>query len=288
MLGSIITDQIDQNIEKALPIIKAHHYDYVEIHNVFGKSIEELNMEEVIKLKRLLNAYDLKVSCISSTIFFLCPLYESDRVTLFNDHFYSIKGHVEDHLKYLENCKMICKLLDCSLVRIFPFRFPENRGAPFGTRSDQIEIEKNIRRAIDVVKDTNITLALENCPYSHLPKASMTYEIVKRINHPQLKMLYDPANAFRAFPENVANAYTEDHIDIFKDKIVHMHLKDYYYDSSCSKPFVHVPLFDGEVGIREILEQFNDYQGFVSLEPEVDFDGALLCLDRLNKVLGKI
>lgn len=48
---SIITDQINQDFETALQIIHEHGYKYIEIHNVFSKSIEECNDKEVKKLK---------------------------------------------------------------------------------------------------------------------------------------------------------------------------------------------------------------------------------------------
>ena len=40
MYTSVITDQIDENLETALRIARLHGYTHVELHNVFGKSIE--------------------------------------------------------------------------------------------------------------------------------------------------------------------------------------------------------------------------------------------------------
>ena len=144
---SIITDQINQDFETALQIIHEHGYKYIEIHNVFSKSIEECNDKEVKKIKELVQRYEVKVTNIASTIFFLCPLYENDQVTLFNPEFYSIKGNVHTHLRYLENACKIALELDCKRIRVFPFRWPDNRKPPFGTKEDIEIILKNLMLA---------------------------------------------------------------------------------------------------------------------------------------------
>lgn len=70
MQYAIITDQICEDLERALQIAKAHHYSHVELHNVFGKSIEECSLAEVEHIRTLLQTYHLEVSCIASTVFF--------------------------------------------------------------------------------------------------------------------------------------------------------------------------------------------------------------------------
>ena len=73
MYASVITDQIDEDLETALRIARLYGYTHVELHNVFGKSIEECSLKEINTIRTLLNTYELKVSCIASTVFFPCP-----------------------------------------------------------------------------------------------------------------------------------------------------------------------------------------------------------------------
>ena len=47
MYQSIITDQISEDLERALQVAKEHGYHHVELHNVFGKSVEQCNEEEI-------------------------------------------------------------------------------------------------------------------------------------------------------------------------------------------------------------------------------------------------
>ena len=100
MYASVITDQIDEDLETALRIARLYGYTHVELHNVFGKSIEECSLKEINTIRTLLNTYELKVSCIASTVFFLCPLMENDKVSLFNPAFHAIEGDVPTPVSY--------------------------------------------------------------------------------------------------------------------------------------------------------------------------------------------
>lgn len=286
---SIISDQVSQDLEEALKIIVKEGYEYVELHNVFGHSIETCTKEEVEIIKHLLNRYHVKVSNIASTLFFLCPLYQGDKVSLFNPGFYSIQGDLEYHLKVLENACWIANELDCPKIRIFPFRWPDNRKGPYGTKLDFEKIIENIKKALDISKKHHVTLMLENCPYSHLPKGKMTLQVVQEINDPYLKLLWDPANSYRAIRENVPKEYMdwslEEELLHLYPYIGHIHLKNYHYVSGLVKPFVHVPLLNGDIDYKTLVKSIQETcDCILSLEPEVDKKGTLLSMQCLKSL----
>ena len=283
---SIISDQVSQNLEEALKIIVKEGYEYVELHNVFGHSIETCTKEEVEIIKHLLNRYHVKVSNIASTLFFLCPLYQGDEVSLFNPGFYSIQGDLKYHLKVLEHACWIANELDCPKIRIFPFRWPDNRKGPYGTKQDFEKIIENIKKALDISKKYHVTLMLENCPYSHLPKGKMTLQVVQEINDPYLKLLWDPANSYRAIRENVPKEYMdwslEEELLHLYPYIGHIHLKNYHYVSGLVKPFVHVPLLNGDIDYKTLVKSIQETcDCILSLEPEVDTQGTIQSMRQL-------
>lgn len=283
---SIISDQVSQDLEEALKIIVKEGYEYVELHNVFGHSIETCTKEEVEIIKHLLNRYHVKVSNIASTLFFLCPLYQGDEVSLFNPGFYSIQGDLEYHLKVLENACWIANELDCPKIRIFPFRWPDNRKGPYGTKLDFEKIIENIKKALVISKKHHVTLMLENCPYSHLPKGKMTLQVVQEINDPYLKLLWDPANSYRAIRENVPKEYMdwslEEELLHLYPYIGHIHLKNYHYVSGLVKPFVHVPLLNGDIDYKTLVKSIQEAcDCILSLEPEVDTQGTIQSMRQL-------
>lgn len=291
MYKSIITDQVDQDIEKALPIICNQGYSYIELHNVYGKSIEQLSNQEVLSLKRLIDHHGLQVSNIASTVFFLCPLYNEDQVSLFDQTFYSITGSVKEHLQYLQRACKIASKLSCQTIRIFPFRWPDNRKGPYGTNEDIKQIVDYLKLAADIAKANDVCLVLENCPYSHLPKGKMTLNVIKQIDSPNLRLLWDPANSYRAIKENVPQDYLQDDLNEELKQIYpyirHIHIKDYHYDPSFQKPFLHKTVGDGDIDYEvlfSLLKTFG-YDKAISLEPEVSFEQTLASMKYIDSII---
>ena len=193
------------------------------------------------------------------------------------------------HLKVLENACWIANELDCPKIRIFPFRWPNNRKGPYGTKLDFEKIIENIKKALDISKKYHVTLMLENCPYSHLPKGKMTLQVVQEINDPYLKLLWDPANSYRAIRENVPKEYMdwslEEELLHLYPYIGHIHLKNYHYVSGLVKSFVHVPLLNGDIDYKTLVKSIQETcDCILSLEPEVDKKGTLLSMQCLKSL----
>ena len=289
---SVISDQISSSFEEAFQTAADYGYEYVELHNAWNKTIEELNASETAEIKRLLKNYHLSVSNIASTVFFVCPLYERDHVTGFNDSFHVIEGGIEEHLKYLERACQIANELESPNIRLFPFRFPDNRKPPFGDVQDAQHIKAAFLKASDIAQPYGVKLAVENCPYSHLPKGEMTLELIRRVNRDNVKLLYDPANSYRAVKENVPRQYAGWELLYETSQVVsetrHMHVKDYHYDPSVQpKPFLHVVTGTGDIdypGIFGIMKA-HGCACACSLEPEVTAEGALQSTDWLREIL---
>lgn len=291
MKASIVTDQLDQDLETALKIAYKQGYHDVELHSVFGKSIEECGYFETETIMKLLKKYDMRVTCIASTIFFLCPLYEKDEFFMLNKSFHAIHGDIDTHLRYLKNACRIARRLSCSRIRIFPFHFPDNTVPPFGTQREIQDILKNMRRALSIAKQHDITLVLENSPYSRLPKGMMSIQIIKAIHDPHMRLLWNPANTFCALSKNVPKEYLTfssiDELRYIYPYIDHIHLMDYSYHPSCEKPFENVSLLQGDVDYENILAYLhnNSYSKYLSLEPQLSKDETLKSMNLLNDIL---
>lgn len=287
---AIITDQIDQKLRVACKQIKEEGYRYVELHNVFGKSIEECSEAECNVIKEILEEYQLEVVNIASTVFFLCPLFENYQVSLFNEEFHAIKGDVKYHLAMLHNACKIAKKLNCKTIRIFPFRYPDNEDIVIvGTKQDQKVIVENFKKAVKIAKFYDVTLVVENCPYSHCPKGEMTLDLIKAVNDEHLKLLWDPANSYRAEKHKVPKEYIGrsliEEYELIKEEIAHVHLKNYEYDASQKKPFVHKSLLDGDIDYIHLIEAMKVDTNYLSLEPEVDYDKSIQSMRDLKKIL---
>lgn len=89
---SIISDQISQDVEAAFSIITQEGYKEVELHNVFGHSIETCNQKEITTIKSLIKKYNLQVSNIASTVFFSARYIQPIKYLYSTPIFIALKG----------------------------------------------------------------------------------------------------------------------------------------------------------------------------------------------------
>ncbi len=287
MIKAIISDQIDDDPDIAFPIIAKAGIKYVELHNINQKTIETLNEQEVLKLQAQLKQYHLKVINLATTIFFMCPLKPDYQISLFNPGFHCISGNADEHLKALEQACKIAIKLDCQTIRVFPFRYPDNDKYQIVGDVDDMElIAEKLKQACAIASKYQRTLVLENCPYSHCPKGEMTYTLWKMVNCDNLKLLWDPANSYRAQKDQVPPHYLSKNLtqerELIKDAIGHVHLKNYHYDKNFDKPFLHTALNEGDIDFKALIKGINNP---LSLEAEVDLDKTIASLTYLKEFL---
>jgi len=279
----IITDQVNSDFEEALRKCKKLGYTQVEVHSLWGKTIETLSDAEVTKVKELLCKNQIQLTCLSTTLFMMVPLRQNDILSKFNPGFAVAEGNYEDHLLLLKRTLDIADRLDCPNIRIFPFRAPDNR-VVIGDDDDQFLIIEKLREPVRMAEKRNKVLLLENCPYSHLPKGTMTKKIIEHFQSPALQLLWDPANSYRAvkdrIPRKYLNSTLDEELKLIYKSIGHIHIKDYKYILHEPKPFKHVILGQGDIDYKTILHSLKekDYHGSLSLEPEVNAPDTIVSM----------
>lgn len=281
---SIITDQLSQDFEKACSIARHHGFDFVEIHSLWGKTVEDLSSSEVKTVKEVLNKYHLRVSNLASTIFFMAKIYPNDTISSFNDTFYAVKGKTKDHIEAAKRALDIAVELDCPSIRAFPFRAPDNR-LIVGVLDDQREILDQFFKLIPFAKNANKRILIENCPHTHLPRGEMTHFVVKTIDSPWFGLLWDPANSFRADQKRLATMYKKltilEEMELIAPLVGHIHVKDYRFVEGLPKPFQHVAVGKGDLPYPQIVEfmKKTSRSALFSLEPEVNDIETLASID---------
>jgi sugar phosphate isomerase/epimerase len=254
----IITDQVSMDFEESLKAIREFKIEYIEIHALWWKNIEELTDDELSTVKKLIDKYELKVSNISSTCFLQCDLDDDSKIEIkaFDDYFITVFGDYEQHLKYLEKCIKCCHIFGTDKLRIFGFR-------KLKKYSNKIidQIVNKLEKPVNIAKKQGITLILENCPWTYLPNGKLSSEVVKKIDSPNLKVLWDPGNAFVSGTEPYPNDYLK-----VKDYLGHIHAKDFKRNNK-----EHTQIFgEGDINYQDLIGSLieSDFQGVLSLEPE--------------------
>lgn len=285
---SCITDQVNQDIHVACKILKEHNIKNIEIHAVNHRTIETCLESDILDIEHAINQYQMNVVALASTVFMMAQLYPEDTIEDFHPEFYKIHGNLTDHLDRLEYTLKLANRLKCSVVRIFPFRAPTNR-VIIGDNHDQQHIIDNFKQAVALASKYNVVLVVENCPYSHLPKGNMTFDVVSTIDSPYLRLLYDPGNSYRAnkdrIPTNYLNTTLMEELDLIMPYIHHVHIKDYHYVVDQVKPYKHKVIGKGDVPVESILTflKKNNFQEAVSCEPELPYHETL---DSLTSIVG--
>lgn len=293
MYKSIITDQISMDFEEALKTAKRQDYNSIEIHSLWGKTVEDLTGQEVLKVRELLKTYDMKVSCLSSTIFFMCPLYDYYALDSFNQKFLTLNGGLEKHLEGLKRAAEISQKLEAPFIRIFPFRFPSNKKDV--CEDDLKLVTENINTAVRIAENLDVVLVLENCPHSHMPKGIMTKKVIDNINSTNLKLLWDSGNSYRAPIDILSDKYAQvspyDELDLILPAIKHVHLKDYkYVNNGDASTYNHITFGEGSMDYEKILKKLyiSKYNNAVSLESEVNYEDTMQSMTNLKKLQNKI
>ncbi|WP_382319449.1 sugar phosphate isomerase/epimerase family protein [Lederbergia wuyishanensis] len=275
----VLTDEVSQNITEAFDWAERNRMKHVEIRMVDGKNIADFSDKELEQLLFEVEKRDLFVSGIASPLF-KCAL-DPSRPVASGDTFGQIEESVENHFLKLERVIEICKKLKSDKIRIFSFWREEN---PSLYNADIIE---HLKKAAKIAEENGVLLLLENENSCNGGYASEVAHVVRQVDSPSLKVLWDPGNeqygGRPAFPEG----YEE-----VRGLIGHVHLKDAFVDEKGQSRCV--PIGEGSVPFFDQLQALiNDgYEGLFTIEthyiPEggTAKEGTQMTLEGLQKIWG--
>ncbi len=255
-----ITDELSADTARALDLAQRYGLREVEIHTAWGRSIEELDGEQVDRLRQMLADRGLRVCCLSSTVFLRCHVDDRPDAIPPIPGFPSIAGTFADHLRALERCFQIAAALEASLIRVFGFWKP---GAAPDEAHYYAAAEK-LAAAARMAESAGAVLALENCPHTAFCRGEWAARLVALVGSARLRMLWDPANALRCGQADYLAAY-----DLIRPHLAHVHAKDIVLGTALERGRAYVQLGTGQVDWRRILHRlaWDGFSGVVSLEP---------------------
>jgi L-ribulose-5-phosphate 3-epimerase len=257
-LGAI-TDEISDRLERSLTLFNEWGLKDVELHTLWGSSIERLDPGEVERLRQLLDGHGLRTCMLSSTVFLRCRIFDGPPPEAWDRRFDSIPGTYAEHVAALRRCLETAAALGAPLVRVFGF-WPEKDNPAAIIEA----VVSRLHEAADLAATYGVVLALENCPHSQLDHTRKVLEVLEAVRSPWLRLLWDPSNAWRCGERDLAGV-----IDRASPHLAHMHLKGVRMGEGESAGRAYVPLDEGEVDYRQLLAGVLSagYSGVFSLEP---------------------
>jgi L-ribulose-5-phosphate 3-epimerase len=270
----VISDELSQDFEEALKIMKGYGLNWVEIRTVWKTYNTEATPEQVRRIRTLLEQYDFKVSVLDTALY-KCDLPGAGNVMGEKD-VYPYVGQME----LLKRAMDRAHALGTDKLRVFSFWRVADPEAHFP------HIAGELAKAAALARNGDIRLLLEDEGSCNVGCARELSKMLSLVPNPNFGANWDVGNGYWhgevSFPDGYAL--------LDRKRIWHVHLKDVRCgDSAAAQPKAeawrlkggpgkptpncHTALVgQGEVDLLGQLRALlrDGYQGTMSLEPEYE------------------
>ncbi len=239
---SVITDEIDQDLGRALDVCGDLGLDLVELRFIHGVNVVDLAEVELRSLRAELDARGTRVCAVAS------PFLKCDR---------------GDPGQQDVNARAIAAalILGAPIVRAFSYwREPDPAAA-------LPELGAALREAAARCAALGLTLALENEHDCNVGSSAETQAALAATTAPELRVIWDPGNAAKLDSAGFSGLGG---LESIYGSVAHIHLKDVDADGNW------VRIGDGIVDFSALIEFLRDrtYDGVLSFETHYQRDGS--------------
>ncbi len=249
-----ITDEFAPGLATALDAMKPIGMEAAELRMIGSKNIMDLDKDELRAVKGLLDSRGFRVISIASPLLkCVYPGVEVD--TRWQQDAFAAKYAVEDQASLLEHALLVAKYFTSQIIRVFSYWRTVEPERVFEPVCDAL------RTMAERAARENVIIGLENEHACNISTGAQAAKVLEAVNHPNLKLVWDPANAMVSGEVPFPDGYSM----IPKGRIVHVHAKDCHMDG-------HKPVW-GPLGTRsvdwkgQIAALLADgYPGYLSLE----------------------
>jgi sugar phosphate isomerase/epimerase len=203
---AITTDEIDDDLGRAVALLREFKLKHAEIRNLWGKYNTEQPLDRIREARRMLDDAGIRTA-ILDTGFFKIPLPGPDD-----------RGVMDNQWALLGSAMERAKILGTDLIRIFAFTY--DRGAkPDAAVYPRIYelLEQAAGRA------RGFRLAVENVGQSYVWTGEQAGAMLKSVRASNFGLVWDPNNAGQAGEKSFPDGYR--HLDV--RRVWHIHLRDF-------------------------------------------------------------
>lgn len=251
-----ITDEFSPtDLRAALSAMTAIGMTGAELRMVFGKNIMDLTPDELVEAKKLLDEFQVEVISIASPIL-KCVLPGAAEIdSRFQHDIFASKHTFDDQPRLADHAFSIAKQLGAKIIRVFSY------WRTIDPRQTYPAVIKALSELAEKAAAHDLIIGLENEHACNVSTAAESAEILAAVQHPNLKLVWDPANALCSGEDPFPGGYAQ----LPKDRIVHVHTKDCHMEG-------HKPVW-GPLGTRQVdwkgqvaALMADGYTGWLSLE----------------------
>jgi sugar phosphate isomerase/epimerase len=250
-----ITDEFSPELAEAIVPMREIGMTAAELRVVYGKNIMDLSDDELEKTKETLDRNQLNVVSIASPLL-KCVLPGAPEIdSRFQHDIFASKHTFEDQPRLTDHAFFIARTLRAPIVRVFSYWRTVDPDRCFDA------VVKALSELAEKASREGLIIGLENEHACNVATARETARVLQAVQHPNLKLVWDPANAY----VSGENAFPDGYRLLPVDRIVHVHAKDCHMEG-------HQPVW-GPLGTRsvdwkgQIAALLADgYKGYLSLE----------------------
>jgi len=275
---SVITDEIDSDLERAVAVMSECGVRAAELRQIWDKNIVDAPRDYWERAREILARQNIKVVGIASP-FYKCDLPGVDGEPTGRMHNAEVRG-MDEQAQVLDRAIEAAQFFDTNLVRVFTFW---RRGKL--TPDVEEAIVDAFRLPASIASSAGIVLGIENEGACYIGTGEQLRNIVRRISADSVRGIWDPGNALLDGEEPFPRGY-----NAARDVIAHVHVKDYTMSTGSPRWAV---VGEGDVDYRGQIDALRKtgYDGYLSLETHYDGDGSKadasrLCLQRLIDMAG--
>jgi sugar phosphate isomerase/epimerase len=269
-----ITDEFSPDIEIAAQSMAEVGMTGAELRMVFGKNILDLTDEEVDRAIAIVRGRGHEIVSIASPLL-KCVLSDAPEVDeRFQKDMFASRHTFADQPRLAARALEIADRTGARVIRVFSY-WRTVRPEECFTR-----IIDALRGFAEQAKPHGVTIGVENEHACNIGTGAETARMLAALDHPNLKVVWDPANALVAGE----SPYPEGYARVPPQRIAHVHAKDCYV-ADYKPAFCAV----GEGGVDwpgqiAALER-DGYTGWISLETHWQGPGG----DKLegSKICGR-
>lgn len=244
---SAFADEVTDDFLEQVKYLSTERIGNIELRFINKKNIMDLTKDELNEAKKIIQDHGLKVSAIGSSI---------GKVRL-DEPF-------EPHLDKFKHVVDLALFFETHYIRIFSYY------APQGQNIDDCRelVMERMAAKTELLKDVDVAMVHENETKIYGHSAKNCVDIVKTINSPKLRLVYDPGNFVwgQKIMDNVASCWP-----MMKPYVVHVHIKDWKLGA---KDVGSIP-GQGDGQIKELLTELAaiNYEGCLTMEPHLELGG---------------
>jgi sugar phosphate isomerase/epimerase len=240
---------------EALDFISSYHLQWCELREIFGKNLMNSPKEDLDRARDLLAQHNIRVSEIGSPIFkWNCPQMPANPNEK-RDSF-SAAFTEQDADALLDHAFSLAGFFSTRMIRIFTYwRVDDpNKAYPY--------VRDRLAKAAEVAGKAKIILNVENEHSCNAGTGKELGRLLKEVNSPSLRGVWDPGNATMLGEIPYPDGY-----EAVKGLFPHMHVKDSRLNATTGK-LEWAPVGGGIINFKGQFQALrrDRYDGTISLE----------------------